>query len=101
MTNQTDNLHLLKRIALMSRQMGNLHGSLLFSLRGVDGNATDVEQNAYKEQLRCDLADVIVQSKILAEELGYDWLDIQVFGMSRYREAKENFAKKGKIEQWI
>jgi hypothetical protein len=58
-------LSLLKRCALMQRQMGNISGSLMFFVRGVDGWAKDIEKKAYLSHLKSDLADLFMQCKML------------------------------------
>jgi hypothetical protein len=92
---------LLRRDALMTRQKGNLSGSLLHMLRGFDGNAEATAQKAYLDHLTCDLADLLKQCEVLASDLGLNVADIRELGHKRYTEAREQFVKKNKIEHWI
>ena len=96
-------LKFLRKMALIQRQIGNVSGSLMFLLRGADGDAVKDDQlfEAMKLQLKTDLADMYKQCRVLAGELGFGVIDIQDLGDKRYDEAKANFIKKGKGDLWV
>lgn len=95
------NMSLLKRCALMQRQMGNIGGSLLFFIRGVDGWAKDIEKKAYLTHLETDIADLLMQCRMLASDLDLDLADVEMLAVARYEEALANFKAKGKIDFWV
>ena len=94
-------MSLLKRCALMQRQMGNISGSLMFFVRGVDGWAKDIEKKAYLAQLETDISDLLTQCKMLASDLDLDSAEVEKLGKSRYEESLANFKAKGKIDFWV
>jgi len=92
---------ILQRMMILQRQIGNLSGSLLFLLRGVDGNADNVLQEGYMNHMKGDISDLIKQCRLLATELGLDIQELEELGNKRYNEAYNNFRKKNKTTLWV
>ena len=94
-------VQILKRLALMQRQLGNLSGSILFYVRGVDGWAKEVNQKAYLEAIKVDLADMTKQCHVLCEDLEFIKSDVEKIGDQRYNELYEKFVKEGRTAEWV
>lgn len=79
------------------RQAGNASGSISFLMRTEDENKI----KAFKDQLRCDLGDLLLQTEMLIRDLRFNINEIKQLSYERYDECKEEFKQKGKSQYFI
>ena len=87
------------RAMIMTRQAGNVSGSLSFLLRTEPDN--EAKRQALLEHLKCDLGDLILQGEMLAKDLGLDLDEVKELAYARYKECKQEFKTAGKSQFFI
>jgi len=95
----TKNERLMQRILILTRQTGNLAGTISFMLRTPD-DETDKKQ-AFLYHLKCDLGDLLLQTEMTINDLGLSLDEIKMLAYDRYDECKQEFKRKGKSQYFI
>ena len=95
----TKNERLMQRILILTRQTGNLAGTISFLLRTPNDETT--KRAAFLEHLKCDLGDLLLQTEMAARDLGLDLDEVKLLAYERYDECKQEFKSKGKSQYFI
>jgi hypothetical protein len=80
---------LLMRIAIVNYEIGDLTKNIAYAERFPDS------QKVFLALAKADLADSLVQLKLLCNELGYDFNEVMSFGEEKLVERYKDFEKKG------
>ena len=88
-----------QRTLILMRQAGNVAGDISFYTRTPDNEAE--KKKGLKLHLKCDLGDLILQTKMLIKDLGLDENEIMALAYERYDECKQEFKAKGKSQYFI
>lgn len=97
--NFTDKEKLLLRMMILTRQLGNVPGTLGFFLRTLPDEQD--KRNALYDHLKCDLADLLCQVIKLIEDLKLNRWEVEDMGIKRWKECRDEFRNKGKSQFFI
>jgi len=95
-------LRTFRKLVLINSQLGNIGSSLRHLLRGLDGEAACDDQllKGMEAHLKCDVADLFKQVRVLTNYLGFSEHEIIDMGDNRYNEARIKFKKSGNLRFW-
>jgi hypothetical protein len=82
---------------MVSRQMGNVSGDIIYLLRKIDGNCDKFDQ----VKLKVNLSDAIQQLKLICKDLNLDYTEVSDLGEKRYLERKREFIEVGKGDLFV
>jgi hypothetical protein len=85
------------RSLILMRQAGNASGSISFLMRTEDEKMI----TAFKDQLKCDLGDLLLQTEMMIKDLKLDINEVKYLAYERYDECKNEFKQNGKSQYFI
>lgn len=91
--------HLEQRTLILTRQCGNVAGSISFYTRTPDNEVE--KRKALLDYLACDMGDLLLQTKMLIKDLGLNEDELILLAYERYDECKEEFKRKGKSQYFV
>ena len=90
------------RCLLVIGQIGDVCGAIKHLVRGTVDLADNAPfRKAHILFLKSALGDAMLQLQFLANDLGVDRFELEELAVQRYKERKQEFAKAGKLDQWI
>lgn len=93
----TDRERLMLRALILSRQAGNASGTVSFYMR----SDSEAKSKALFEHLKCDLGDLLLQTKLLIKDLDINEDEVLNLAYDRWDESKQRFKDNKKSQYFI
>lgn len=88
-----------QRMLILTRQCGNLAGDISFYTRTPEEDIQ--KRKAHKFHMMCDVGDLLLQTKMIIKDLGFNEDEVLSLAFDRYDECKKEFTSKGKGQYFI